>query len=419
MGLVDAAAIPRQASGEIAEVGSLFETARRAMNTMFDFGKRAMNLNGTDFNSKDYQKSFAMSLYTSQVINQDQFDALSSDIEAGKNPLAINYNDFIQGKTSFQVNGHTISHGDVGDQQVAPGQDSTRPVQKEVSGWVTQNTTPTQINADVPATLLNAEEDVKVLQVAGGNKGLLAIASSPDNANQQQGVKDSQDTNWFGETRTYVQYVYKTEVQPMAQTTPTTTASADTIVVPSSTTAPSTSPTVATNLQKSTDVDVAKQDNAKGTVPENNDSTDDADNLPDWAKSLLSLTNQYRSKHSAGALQWDPKLAKYAEDYGNKVGCNMKHSGGEYGENLAIGMNLDAKETVDMWYNEKDEYNYSKPGFTHATGHFTALVWKKTTHMGCARHQCGNTNFFICEYSPAGNIVGDNNKFFVENVLPN
>jgi Cysteine-rich secretory protein family len=85
---------------------------------------------------------------------------------------------------------------------------------------------------------------------------------------------------------------------------------------------------------------------------------------------------------------------------------------------------------INAWANQSNMYNYTLPtGFSEATGEFTQLVWKATTEVGCAASSCGsqmlpgfssdgNTQvwFFICEYAPAGNIIGNNNQFFEENV---
>lgn len=45
-------------------------------------------------------------------------------------------------------------------------------------------------------------------------------------------------------------------------------------------------------------------------------------------------------------------------------------------------------------------------------------VWKSTTHVGCVTHDCAAKwpdmrYFTVCNYSPAGNIMGE----FAENVL--
>ena len=55
-------------------------------------------------------------------------------------------------------------------------------------------------------------------------------------------------------------------------------------------------------------------------------------------------------------------------------------------------------------------------------GHFSQIVWKGTTHVGCATVTCnslGNVDssealpFTVCNYSPAGNVGGE----YGDNVL--
>lgn len=50
------------------------------------------------------------------------------------------------------------------------------------------------------------------------------------------------------------------------------------------------------------------------------------------------------------------------------------------------------------------------------------MVWNETTSVGCGRMNCSGTNktpgyYVVCEYYPAGNVVGDNNAYFKANVL--
>jgi hypothetical protein len=134
---------------------------------------------------------------------------------------------------------------------------------------------------------------------------------------------------------------------------------------------------------------------------------------------ILNSTNFYRYEHNATALTWNASLASYAQSWASR--CQWQHSGGPYGENLAAGY-PDVTTAVDGWGDERAKYNFKTPtGFSEATGHFTQLVWKGTTSTGCAAVNCtgkgGMDGFFlVCEYYPAGNIVGDNNAFFAQNV---
>ncbi|KAI1119023.1 CAP domain-containing protein [Nemania sp. NC0429] len=129
-----------------------------------------------------------------------------------------------------------------------------------------------------------------------------------------------------------------------------------------------------------------------------------------FTSAILNSTNAYRSAHNASAVVWNGTLASFATDYlaSDKVGaaCAFAHSGGPYGENLAIGY-ADATASVEAWGDEGGEYDFGKPGFSEATGHFTQLVWKDTSAVGCGRRLCGERGWYlVCEYWPRGNVVG-------------
>ncbi|QLL33848.1 hypothetical protein HG536_0F01730 [Torulaspora globosa] len=139
--------------------------------------------------------------------------------------------------------------------------------------------------------------------------------------------------------------------------------------------------------------------------------------LSDFASTILNAHNSKRSLHKdTPSLSWSDKLASYAQDYADKYDCSgtLTHSGGPYGENLALG--YDVTGSVDAWYNEIKSYDYNNPSFSSSTGHFTQVVWKSTTQVGCGIKQCNNAwgSYVICSYNPAGNMIGD----FADNVEP-
>ena len=138
------------------------------------------------------------------------------------------------------------------------------------------------------------------------------------------------------------------------------------------------------------------------------------------AERFVTAHNAARAKHCAKPLAWSQPLADYAQRWANTLrdrGCIFQHSaGGKYGENLAAGTEgvLDPEATVAMWYDEIKQYRFPDGGFSMNTGHFTQLVWRATTKVGCGHSQCKGNDIWVCEYDPFGNVEGE----YRANVLP-
>lgn len=68
-------------------------------------------------------------------------------------------------------------------------------------------------------------------------------------------------------------------------------------------------------------------------------------------------------------------------------------------------------------YEEVQDYDFSKPGFSMETGHFTQVVWKWSTQLGCGVRNCptvGSVSGFdnggimvVCRYKPPGNCKSE------------
>lgn len=141
-----------------------------------------------------------------------------------------------------------------------------------------------------------------------------------------------------------------------------------------------------------------------------------------FVSAILNSTNFFRREHNATAAVWNTTIAEYAASYlANDTDCTFAHSGGPYGENIIIGCS-DVTSCVDAWASERRQYNFAHPGFSEQVGHFTQLVWKDSTTVGCGRRLCqGASNnevntgwYLVCEYWPRGNVIGE----FGEEVSP-
>ncbi|KDQ16642.1 hypothetical protein BOTBODRAFT_84364, partial [Botryobasidium botryosum FD-172 SS1] len=120
--------------------------------------------------------------------------------------------------------------------------------------------------------------------------------------------------------------------------------------------------------------------------------------------------NTFRAKHGAKPLTWSNSLATSAQAWANR--CQFRHSGTKgVGENLAAGTgNYTPANAIKSWTDESSQYDPKHPQYSH----FTQVVWKSTIQVGCAVASCngifdpkfGKANYYVCQYSPPGNVIG-------------
>lgn len=126
----------------------------------------------------------------------------------------------------------------------------------------------------------------------------------------------------------------------------------------------------------------------------------------------LNAHNRARSEVGVGRITWDANVAAYAQNYLNQLrgSCQMVHSGGQYGENLAWSSgDMTATGAVNMWVDEKKNYDYnSNSCFNGECLHYTQVVWRNSVRLGCAKVRCSNgrSTIISCNYDPPGNWIG-------------
>jgi uncharacterized protein YkwD len=145
--------------------------------------------------------------------------------------------------------------------------------------------------------------------------------------------------------------------------------------------------------------------------------------------------NGYRTTHHSPNLVVSSSINNTAQTWAQYLATNglFQHSTASQrnnaGENLYVyyttATSVDAatlaNSAVKSWYDEVSAYNYNSPVFSSATGHFTQVVWKNSTQLGCGAAQGTKTMngtkynafYVVCNYAPAGNVQGQ----FAANVL--
>uniref|UniRef100_A0A0D9WV59 SCP domain-containing protein n=1 Tax=Leersia perrieri TaxID=77586 RepID=A0A0D9WV59_9ORYZ len=137
------------------------------------------------------------------------------------------------------------------------------------------------------------------------------------------------------------------------------------------------------------------------------------------AQDYVDPHNAARSDVGVGPVTWDDTVAAYAQAYAEqrRGDCALQHSnsGGRYGENIfkgGAGADWTAAQAVALWVKEKQWYDHGSNTCSapagKSCGHYTQVVWRSSTAIGCARVVCDNGGgvFITCNYSPPGNIIG-------------
>ncbi|KAL9981246.1 hypothetical protein ACROYT_G009921 [Oculina patagonica] len=137
----------------------------------------------------------------------------------------------------------------------------------------------------------------------------------------------------------------------------------------------------------------------------------------------LRAHNAKRALHqSTPPLNWDVRLAQHAQAWADHLARTGKfdHAQGTgEGENLYMSWGSGSSDAescssaTGSWYDEIKYYNYNNPGFSMKTGHFTQVVWRSTTKLGCGVKSNNGKTYVVARYYPPGNY----NNQYRQNVM--
>jgi uncharacterized protein YkwD len=150
--------------------------------------------------------------------------------------------------------------------------------------------------------------------------------------------------------------------------------------------------------------------------------------------------NDLRAKHcvpplkisktlEADAARWALELAKKGEvehesmDKRKGAGENL-YTASRSASQYTLGDEVH-REAAASWYSEIKDYRFNATNPSEEKGegdigHFTQLVWKASTEVGCANATYAKDGMFtvvsVCRYAPMGNDVSDNGALYKTNV---
>jgi pathogenesis-related protein 1 len=134
----------------------------------------------------------------------------------------------------------------------------------------------------------------------------------------------------------------------------------------------------------------------------------------DWANSVLAVHNSERAAVGVPPLVWSDSLATSAQTWAEHLATipEMVHSGP--GENIA-GFFTDPTEPrggTSLWVAEKQNWHggvLTEENW-YPTGHYTQMVWRSTTDVGCGVSPPGAGglpySILVCVYYLPGNFIG-------------
>lgn len=142
--------------------------------------------------------------------------------------------------------------------------------------------------------------------------------------------------------------------------------------------------------------------------------------LTQWDQGVLDQHNSFRAKYKAPPLTWDATLATTAMQWAKR--CEWKHDPAlgslKQGQNMDSAASSNGKAgltpeaVLGHWVTaEVNDYDPNNP----QASHFTQVVWKGTSRVGCASVSCNLSmydpswwpaSFVVCNYAEPGNMAG-------------
>ena len=136
---------------------------------------------------------------------------------------------------------------------------------------------------------------------------------------------------------------------------------------------------------------------------------------------VLASQNQERLALGLPPMTWNPELSQSAQRWADYLAASgrFEHApenpDSPEGENIWAGTKgyYAPEARVNAWVREKQFFRVgvfpdnSTTGSAEDVGHYTQMIWRATTKVGCAEASSASEDILVCRYFEAGNYRGE------------
>lgn len=139
-----------------------------------------------------------------------------------------------------------------------------------------------------------------------------------------------------------------------------------------------------------------------------------------FSQEILRAHNRYRTAIGVPPLVWSDELTRSAQRWADALSSNLQFEhdprNQTQGENIWMGTAgfFTLTAMIDAWGQERRNFHngtfpdVSTTGNWFDVGHYSQMVWRATTSVGCAGATGSDGYYrFVCRYGPHGNVIGE------------
>ncbi len=136
---------------------------------------------------------------------------------------------------------------------------------------------------------------------------------------------------------------------------------------------------------------------------------------PSLRAQMLAVHAHERAALGLPPLRWSDALAAKAQSWADHLAGigQLIHSGP--GQNLAMASAgwYSPAQLAELWVGERANFTdgvfpeTSSTGNWADTGHYSQMIWRDTTELGCGFAAGGQFDVLVCDYDPPGNVMGE------------